>query len=88
MPSIPPLHPPQPPTPLLTLPPEVVRSLSPEVFKQGLHVYLRGMPGLEISIHILVGEDKLAPTQNTHCQPWAPTPAQKKRLCATWWTCL
>ena len=41
-------------------------------------VYLRGMPGLEISIHSLVGEDKLAPTQSRHCQQWAPTPAQKR----------
>lgn len=34
--------PPQPPTQLLTLSPEVVRSPSPEVFKQGLHGLLTG----------------------------------------------
>lgn len=55
--------------PLLTLPPGLVSSPSPEVFKPGLDVCLRGMPGLEICIHVLVGEGRLAPTQSRCREP-------------------
>lgn len=64
--------------------PEVVSSLSLEVFKPWLHVYLWSLPELESSTHILVEAGMLRHRAGTVGRQQSQR--QHRRLCATWWT--